>query len=618
VTETKKRKILYLSDHSKLNTGFGRNAKTVLSYLYSTGKYEIVEFCCSPYTYRDEKLKALPWKAYGAMPEERWVLSELSQNEGLEAMVKYGSFYIDDIVKQEKPDFFLGVNDFWAFTDFYDKDWWNKINCALWVTMDSLPLYEDAVNNAHKIKNFWVWSKFAESEFKRLGHDHIKTIPGAFDVSCFKPLDKKKELKASHNIEEDCKVFGFVFRNQPRKLVGTLIEGFSIFKEKNPTTNAKLLLHTSWSDGQKSCWDIPAFIKEYKINKEDVLATHVCEACRKYVIKPFEKDISSCPKCGRQNSLTTTKPNVGVSEEKMNEIYNIMDFYIHPVTSGGLEMPLVESLLAGTPIATSNYSCGEEFCEQEFVTTIKHNEYREAFSQFRKAQPSPEDIAGIIGKVSSGDYNLDYLSFEGRRWAESRFNINNICGQIEKWLDDSPLPEYDFDIGHKKYNDTYEFIDIGTDEEWTENLIKGIFKMEDKETVMKITKKLSNGTTRKEIYDLSISKANIHNRKIESNLLSSYIPEKEKGLLCFIAPFSIDEKIVCIEYLKSVCRNEKIALVCDKTDEDIFAECGNFYTIPKSEKSCSPDWLITMKNKSGEKIFRKIIYKNGNSFQETE
>jgi len=41
-----KKKILWWSDSSLIYTGFGRNTKEILFYLYKTGKYDLVEYCC--------------------------------------------------------------------------------------------------------------------------------------------------------------------------------------------------------------------------------------------------------------------------------------------------------------------------------------------------------------------------------------------------------------------------------------------------------------------------------------------------------------------------------------------------------------------------------------------
>ena len=95
---------------------------------------------------------------------------------------------------------------------------------------------------AKDVKNYWVWSNFAEKEFKRLGHDHIKTVHGAISHEQFYKLDpsEKTELRKKFKIEEDAFIIGFVFRNQLRKSVPNLIEGYAKWKSvANPDKNNK-------------------------------------------------------------------------------------------------------------------------------------------------------------------------------------------------------------------------------------------------------------------------------------------------------------------------------------------------------------------------------------------
>ena len=64
-----KKKILFQSDCATSKTGFGRNAKAILSYLYKTNKYDLVQYFVSQRE-EDPILKRLPWKSYGAYPTE--------------------------------------------------------------------------------------------------------------------------------------------------------------------------------------------------------------------------------------------------------------------------------------------------------------------------------------------------------------------------------------------------------------------------------------------------------------------------------------------------------------------------------------------------------------------
>ena len=70
----------------------------------------------------------------------------------------YGAAMIDEVIKNEKPDVYIGAEDIWAFNTYWDKIWWNNISCAVWTTLDSLPLLPAAVEAAPKIKNYFTWA----------------------------------------------------------------------------------------------------------------------------------------------------------------------------------------------------------------------------------------------------------------------------------------------------------------------------------------------------------------------------------------------------------------------------------------------------------------------------
>ena len=101
-----KKKILYQSDSALAKTGFGRNTKALLSYLYKTGKYEIVSYCCGN-SYSAEPLKRTPWRSIGTLPDSQSELAELNKDAGKARMASYGAYLIDKVVKEEKPDVYI-------------------------------------------------------------------------------------------------------------------------------------------------------------------------------------------------------------------------------------------------------------------------------------------------------------------------------------------------------------------------------------------------------------------------------------------------------------------------------------------------------------------------------
>ena len=74
-----KKTVVFHSNHSRMFTGFGKNAKNILRYLYKTGKYNLIEFANSKFK-DDEALQTLPWKAVGTLPRSEEHTSELQSH----------------------------------------------------------------------------------------------------------------------------------------------------------------------------------------------------------------------------------------------------------------------------------------------------------------------------------------------------------------------------------------------------------------------------------------------------------------------------------------------------------------------------------------------------------
>ena len=441
-----KKKILFHSNGSKAFTGFGKNAKNILRYLYSTKKYELIEFANGT-QWDDPSLKTRPWKAQGSLTNNPSSLNQLKADPQKAREAGYGGGTIDQAIKHYKPDIYIGVEDIWAFGSFWEKPWWDKINSMIWTTLDSQPILPQAVQAADKTKNFYVWSSFAEKDLNELGHDHVKTLHGTVNTEdFFRQSDTYREgLRQEFGLSDEF-IIGFVFRNQLRKSVPNLLEGFKIFKKDCP--KAKLLLHTHWSEG----WDIPSLIKEKAVNPNDVLTTYFCSSCGKYEVKPFVGQEQKCKFCGTEKSLNTTNVKAGVNEPQLNEIYNLMDVYCHPFTSGGMEIPIFEAKMTELVTLVTSYSCGEDSCEAKTGSfDLDWAEYREPGTQFIKASTYPSSIAKQLKKVWQMDKNkVNEMGKRGRKWTIDNYSTLSVGKKLESILDAMPNIEYDFDFGEEK------------------------------------------------------------------------------------------------------------------------------------------------------------------------
>jgi glycosyltransferase involved in cell wall biosynthesis len=474
---SRKKKIVYQSDFSLAKTGFGRATKALLKYLYNTGKYEIVNYACG-LQYSNPELKKTPWKSVGALPDNPQEIEQLNRDPNVARLASYGAHYLDRVIQEEKPDVYIAVQDIWGIDFAIEKKWFDKINSVLWTTLDSLPILPTAVEKAPKIKNYWIWSNFATKALHELGHNHVETMHGPIETESFFRLQdiKRKELRAKYNIPQEAFIIGFVFRNQLRKSVPNLLEGYALWKRSNPQIkNTFLLLHTHWSEG----WNIHKLAKEYNIDFREILTTYICKNCGNYEIKPFHGQDVNCRFCGSEKSQTTTNVGIGVTEDQLNEVYNLMDVYCHPFTSGGQEIPIQEAKLTELITLVTNYSCGEEMCEDEAGSLdLEWTEYREHGTEFIKASTKPNSIAKQINKV----YNMSptkrkEIGQKAREWTIQNYSVETIGKKIEAFIDSSPEVNYDFSLKEEEKDQYAQVPNIENNSEWLTYLYHNILKM---------------------------------------------------------------------------------------------------------------------------------------------
>jgi glycosyltransferase involved in cell wall biosynthesis len=486
------------------------------------------------------------------LPEDPLVLQEIQKDQKRSVASGYGSEMIDYAVEKLKPDIYLGIEDIWAFTGFYDKKWWNKINCIIHTTLDSLPILPDAISAAPKIKNYLVWSSFAEKALKELGHDHVRTIPGIVDTQSFYRLndDQREKLRKNFGLDKSF-IIGFVFRNQLRKSVPNLLDGFKIFIEKNPLSNAKLLLHTHWSEG----WDILRLIKEKNIELNKVLTTYFCKNCFQYHIKPFQNQGIQCGYCKHPNACETTNIKYGVNEGQLNQIYNLMDVYCHPFTSGGQEIPIQEAKLTELITLATNYSCGEDACSEESGgLPLEWAEYREPGTQFIKASTFSTSIAEQIEKV----YKMNLLEKrdiekKARNFVLNRYSAEIIGKAFEELFDNLPHIEYEYKKEKVKCNPLYEPNNELADKEWIESLYENILKDKDENGTQHWMMRLKTDLKRNDVLNYFKKVAFAKNETIETeNLLSELQNNPNQKRIAFIQPESNEEIIISTSLLPSI------------------------------------------------------------------
>jgi len=554
----RKKKVLIQTDFSLAKTGFGRNAKTLLKHLYATNKYDLVHYSCGM-TYDHPEFKKTPWKTVGSLPNTQQELDQLNRDPNLARMASYGAHLLDKVINDEKPDVYIAIQDIWGVDFAIEKSWFNKIASVIWTTLDSLPILQSAVTNAPKIKNYWIWSNFATKALHKLGYSHVKTMHGSLEDQEFYRLSdfERNQLRKKHNIPQDAFIIGFVFRNQLRKSVPNLLQGYALWKKNNPEIkNTYLLLHTHWGEG----WNIHKLASEFGVNHNEILTTYICRNCGEYEIKPFSGPDTDCKFCKAQKSQTTTNVSVGVTEQQLNEVYNFMDVYCHPFTSGGQEIPIQEAKLTELITLVTNYSCGEEMCEPDANSlALEWNEYREHGTEFIKASTYPESIAKQLNIVyKMPQHKRLEMGKKAREWTIKNFGIQNVGKSIEEFIDNQQLTDWTkvLENSQDKKDPYFQIPNILDDGDWILSMYHNILKMKniDKNDsgYQYWMSELAKGAKRQDLENYFRNVALKESGEDKQVKFEDHLDKNDKGRVIYVMPESAGDIFLSTSLFKSI------------------------------------------------------------------
>lgn len=442
-------RILFQSNPCWIKTGLSENAKTLLAYLFKTGRYDIAQLCTMATMQNDPKLGLMPWRCYGSVPADQDLINRINADPIMARDASYGALGIDAAVADWKPTIWIGSDDIWSFplAAYCDKPWYKRLHGIHHTTVDSLPVLDQAFEQARRSKHYLTWAPFAAREMKRVGGEsmsHVSSIWGAMDTTSFAPIDPntRADLRRQFGITPDTFVFLFVFRNQLRKQANRVLEAYARFRAENPGLKAALHFHTAFHEKAQG-WDLPKMAAYYGVKPQELLCTYVCKKCGAWSISPFAGEEQRCPMCGEDKGLNTASITHGVPAQQMKLIYGVADACVNAHTSGGQEMHISQSLLCGKPVACTSYSCGEDFCLPEtkgFVYPLRWHAADEAGTNFIKATTDVASIAGFMQRMArSPKRDLEEAGERGRAWAKQTFSIETIGAQWEAMFAKLPV-----------------------------------------------------------------------------------------------------------------------------------------------------------------------------------
>lgn len=194
-------------------------------------------------------------------------------------------------------------NDGWALTwdEFFKEP---DVNVAM-------AGFGKRIMDAHKVKNSVL-------------------IPHGVDTTEFYPLPNRDEYRRIFKVDDKF-VVGFVGRNQRRKMIDRVMEGFSHFAKGKD--DVVLMLHTD-KEPSREGWSIPYLIHLFGIRGKCVLTK-----------EDLNVDL-------RQR----------IDTDLMNVLYNLQDVFLYGTGGEGFGLPGIECQSAGTPLLMTDFSTAEDLC----------------------------------------------------------------------------------------------------------------------------------------------------------------------------------------------------------------------------------------------------------------
>jgi len=351
----RKKRILFCSEATFLNTGYATYTREILNYLHGTGKYEIAEMA-SYGTRNDPRAANIPWKFYGVMPPDD-ASDEEKRAYSSNPTHQFGEWCFEHVCLDFMPDVVCDIRDFWML-DFAERSPYRPLfKWAIMPTVDARPQARQWMGTYDGADAVLTYSEWAGQVLLDQGLNpnkyHGAAPPSAHPA--YAPVENKSNHKIQWGLDPECRIVGTVMRNQRRKLFPDLFEAFRLFLDKQ--TDGKkyyLYCHTSYPD---LGWNIPELLLQNDLGSH-VLFTYICPETKKPFPSLFKGAVAQSPFTGKWGATLSNVKN-GASYEDLSSIINLFDLYTQYANCEGFGLPYVEAAACGIPVCGTDYSAME-------------------------------------------------------------------------------------------------------------------------------------------------------------------------------------------------------------------------------------------------------------------
>jgi len=429
----RKKRILFCTEATFLNTGYATYSREILNYLLDTGKYEIAEL--SSYGSADDPRSAsIPWKYYPAA-----LTKTASEDEKRKYNSQYtnqfGEYYFHDACLDFMPDIVCDIRDFWMMEFEERSPYRNFYKWCIMPTVDAEPQAHQWIEAYKKADACLTYSDWASELLKKQSFNSINIVGSAPPSAhpAYSVEKDKTQCRINMNIPEDKKILGTVMRNQRRKLYPDLFKTFRMMLDKvEDPENYLLYCHTSYPD---MGWDLPQLLQEHKLSSH-VMFTYVCKKTSKPFASFFQGPRTISPFTNEVDAVMSNVQN-GITYENLSTIINCFDLYVQYANSEGFGLPQVEAAAGGVPVASIDYSAMTSVIRKlEGIILETKSLYKEMETGCMRAVPNNESACEKI---------IDFLSKPSAMRNKVGFNIKQNFLKHYQWDKSGAVWEKYFD-----------------------------------------------------------------------------------------------------------------------------------------------------------------------------
>lgn len=447
----RKKRILFCSEATFLNTGYATYTREILKYLHGTGKYDIAELGAYAHT-DDERAKSTPWKFYGVMPHPSAPKEEHDKYNSSPTL-QFGEFAFDKTCLNFLPDIVCDIRDFWMLEHQERSPFRRFFKWCIMPTVDAAPQARQWIATYQSADACLSYSDWAGGVLKEQSGGLINYLgsspPSAHQA--YKILQNVEQIKQLYGVPNDVKIVGTVMRNQRRKLYPDLFITFRNFLDSVEDPSKYILYcHTSYPD---MGWDIPELLNQYNLASH-VMFTYICPETKRAFSSLFRGAILQSPFTGKFNCMMSNV-KTGASYEQLSEIMNMFDVYVQYANSEGFGLPQVEAAACGVPVMSTDYSAMESVIRQLGGVPLKPKAlYKELETGCFRAVPDNDFTKDeLIKFFSQPEPMRKMLGFETRQNFEKHFQWDKSGKQWEEYFDSVEIvPEQQTWLSPPRFN----------------------------------------------------------------------------------------------------------------------------------------------------------------------